>query len=276
MVFKKGDRTWKKRRSYKGKNNPFYGKHHTEDAKIKISESHKDQHPTEKTRKKMSEHREGKNNAFYGKHHTDKTKKVLSKKIAMLHKSGKLNGFKEGNIPYNDGVPMPQKTKDKIIASWKEKIDSGYETCYVEGHPGWSKGLTKETDERVMRISNAHRGKHYSKDTEFDLDTEFLEEYGTTRTFYPYNMVFNNKFKDMIRARDGNKCAVTGMTNEEHKAKYGRSLTVHHWTYDKDETNPFYFVTVTCGVNIAAETNRGEWIDMFNGIMEDKYCELMV
>jgi len=79
----------------------------------------------------------------------------------------------------------------------------------------------------------------------------------------------------MIRARDDYKCVVTGMTNEEHKGKYGRALNVHHWTYDKDVTNPFYFVTVTCGINTMAGTNRGEWIDMFNGMMEDKYCEMM-
>ena len=49
----------------KGENNPFYGKHHTDEAK-----------------QKMSEHAKGKycgeDNPFYGKHHTDETKQKIS------------------------------------------------------------------------------------------------------------------------------------------------------------------------------------------------------
>ena len=46
----------------KGKNNPFYGKHHTEETKNKISEVNKGKKPSEETRKKLSEVRKGKKN----------------------------------------------------------------------------------------------------------------------------------------------------------------------------------------------------------------------
>jgi hypothetical protein len=46
--------------SLKGEKNPFYGKHHTEEAKRKLSESHKGKYHTEETKRKMSESRKGK------------------------------------------------------------------------------------------------------------------------------------------------------------------------------------------------------------------------
>ena len=54
----------------KGKNNPFYGKHHTADAKRKISRATK-----------------GKNNPMYGKHHTQETiRKISLKRKAYLRR----------------------------------------------------------------------------------------------------------------------------------------------------------------------------------------------
>lgn len=64
----------------KGKNNPMFGKKHTEESNRKNSEAHKDKHPTEKTRQKMSEAKKGKNNGMYGKSHTKETLQKISGK----------------------------------------------------------------------------------------------------------------------------------------------------------------------------------------------------
>jgi group I intron endonuclease len=50
---------------FSGKGNPFYGKHHTDETKKKISENRKG-----KTA--------GEAHPFYGKHHTDETKNKIS------------------------------------------------------------------------------------------------------------------------------------------------------------------------------------------------------
>lgn len=72
----------KKKRSekQKGKNHPFYGKHHTEESK-----------------KKMSESRKGEKNPMYGKHHSIETKN----KISNLHKGEKnpMYGMTGGKNP---------------------------------------------------------------------------------------------------------------------------------------------------------------------------------
>jgi hypothetical protein len=108
-------------------------------------------------------------------------------------------------------------------------------------------------------------------------DWDFYNKHGVTKTRYPYNNCFTEEFKEKIRKRDNYTCQVTGMTNEEHIKKYGKQLHVHHWNYNKNETNPFYFVSVTHDINSMANSkkDRMKWIDMFNGIMEDKYCEML-
>ena len=159
----------------------------------------------------------------------------------------------------------PEKYRDHFVRMGKLGLDvgGGWKTFHKkwkkrdpEGH---SQFLANSTEE--ARLVNT--------------DWDFYNDYGTTRSKYPYGKGWTRKFKEQIRKRDDYKCVITGMTNEEHKAKYGRCLTVHHWNYDKDETNPFYFVTVTCGINTLANKNRAQWTDCFNGIMEDKYCEII-
>ena len=78
-----------KRKNFRGKNNPFYGKKHTDESKRKISLSHQGQIPwnkgktgvyTEETLSKM------------GKPKTDEHKKKISR--ARLRKFKKITGEK--------------------------------------------------------------------------------------------------------------------------------------------------------------------------------------
>jgi group I intron endonuclease len=67
----------------KGELSPFYGKHHTKEAKLKISEANKGNVVSEETRKKISDSLKGKmsgeDNPFYGKQHSEETKDKLIK-----------------------------------------------------------------------------------------------------------------------------------------------------------------------------------------------------
>lgn len=53
----------------RGANNPFFGKHHTEESRAKMSAA-------------MS----GANHPFFGKHHTDETREKMSKSISVANK----------------------------------------------------------------------------------------------------------------------------------------------------------------------------------------------
>ena len=115
-----------------GEDNPFYGKHHSDISKIKISESNKGKVLSEKTRLNMSKAKKGikyseeRNRKLSiintGKKHTEETKKKMSE-----HHTGKI---------------LSEKTKQKI-----SKIKSG----------------VKFSEEHKNKISMANKGKKRSK-----------------------------------------------------------------------------------------------------------------
>lgn len=64
----------------KGENNPFYGRHHTEDSKSKISKAKKG---------KLC----GEENPFHGKHHSEKSKRKMSKPVEIFKDKVSLGIF---------------------------------------------------------------------------------------------------------------------------------------------------------------------------------------
>lgn len=104
----------------KGENNPFYGKHHTEETIEKL----KNRVITDETRKKISEAAKGRPSAFKGKHHTEETKKRLSEikkgrhfSIATEFISDRVKGEKNPMF----GKHHSEETKKKISESRKGK-----------------------------------------------------------------------------------------------------------------------------------------------------------
>ena len=62
----------------KGRESTFKGKHHTEESKQKLRESHLGKRASDETRKKLSEMRQGEQHWNYGKHWSDETKHKMS------------------------------------------------------------------------------------------------------------------------------------------------------------------------------------------------------
>ena len=68
-----------KKRLENPENNPMYGKHHTEEAKKKISEKATGRGHSKEAKQKMSEQRAGEKNVMYGKTHTQEAKEKIAK-----------------------------------------------------------------------------------------------------------------------------------------------------------------------------------------------------
>lgn len=75
--------------SHKGEKNHFFGKHHSEEAKKKMSKAKKGRHLSEEHKRKLSAAQKGEKNHNYGKQLSDETRKKMSesaKRREMLKK----------------------------------------------------------------------------------------------------------------------------------------------------------------------------------------------
>ena len=102
----------------KGENNPFYGKHHSDETLRKISESHKNM--SDETLRKISEANKGENNPFYGKHHSEETRR----KISEAHKGKHLSDETKRKMS-EAHKNMSDETKRKISEAMKRRYDQG-------------------------------------------------------------------------------------------------------------------------------------------------------
>lgn len=99
----------------RGENHPLYGKHHTEEARHKISQSNKDRVLSEEHKEKISKALKEEKHPLYGKHHTEETKEKMSK--ANKGKASPMKGKKH-----------TEEVKQKLSELKKEKYAGG-------GHP---------------------------------------------------------------------------------------------------------------------------------------------
>jgi len=101
----------------------------SEEARQKISKTHKGKKHTEEHKKKISESLKGEKNNFYGKHHTEEARQKISKS--------------------RNGMKHTEETKRKI----REAISG-------ENHPFYGK---KRTEETKRKISESRKGKYSGK-----------------------------------------------------------------------------------------------------------------
>ena len=184
----------KKRPEISGENHPMFGKHHTQESLLKMSES---------KRGKMI----GEKNPFYGKTHSEETRRKLSetKRGKISPMKGKKTGkpaWNRGKSPSEETKRKSSETKKRLYAEGKiihpmlgkhlsnEQIEKQKETCrrtwlsnpelrkkaseshkeYFnkfpearrklseshKGQPAWNKGK-KHTPESILKMSEAHK-----------------------------------------------------------------------------------------------------------------------
>ena len=116
-----------------GENNPFYGKHHTDEVKDKIRQCRIGTKASDETKNKLSELRRGESNSFYGKHHTKETKQKLSdlrkgKPLSKEHIEAIRNGYVLTN-----NRDVVQLSKDNIfIAEYVSACNAERETSVAQ------------------------------------------------------------------------------------------------------------------------------------------------
>lgn len=135
--------------SCSGENALFYGRHHSEESKKKISEANKGACRSEETKQRLSlsakeRFKNKKNHPWYGRNHSEETKKKISQNHADF--SGK-------NHP-NYGKHLSEETKKKISVAHK-----GYKPT-----PETLKNMSEAQKRRFVNKENHPRyGTHNSK-----------------------------------------------------------------------------------------------------------------
>lgn len=77
----------------------------------------------------------------------------------------------------------------------------------------------------------------------------------------PYDMGFNNKFKELIKLRDNN-CLVCGENN---------NLDIHHIDYNKLNTNKDNCCCLCSSCHSKTNFNREHWTQFFQSLLKNKY-----
>ena len=117
--------------SKKGENNPFFGKHRSAETCKKLSEANKGKHLSEETRKKLSESHRGENHPLFGKHRSAETRQKISESL-----SGEKNPL--------FGKRHSEETRLKMSEAHKGKLwwNNGVSCIRSKECPGegWTRG----------------------------------------------------------------------------------------------------------------------------------------
>ena len=214
-------------KNMKGKNNPFYGKHHTTITKQKISKALKGKYCGEKSH-------------CYGKHLTDKTKEKIRKAHVESGLNRRISERMKKDNPMNYA-----KYRKKVSDSCKgKKLSEKTKRKISESHKG-----RKNSIEHNKNISKAKKRlyKDRTKNPNWQGGVSFL----------PYSPSFTKELKNKIRDRDNHICRLC------KKPENGRTLHVHHIDYDKMNNNPTNLISLCIDCHNSLQGDIETWKEVF-------------
>lgn len=201
-------------------------------------------------------------------------KNIISKR-KMIETSRERGWYEIARQRMKNNNPMwnPDSLKSMIETQTQKGCYKNLKNIFRSNHP-MKRPEIKEKKKRTCieryGVDNPMKLPEINKKVaSATTDWEFYSKYGCKKSKYPYNDNFNKSLKIQVLQSYDNKCVVTGITNEEHILLHGRSLSVHHWNYDKDENNIYYLVPICWEINSLANFDKECWISLFGGIVQE-------
>lgn len=223
----------------------------------------------------------------------------LNEKIKEMYLSGKSSPqvAKELNIPSHSIV---QRHLIKMNVKLRSIKDST-KLSYSAGRSSWAKGLTKESDDRLMKssinmsiggkgvkrirtqehnkkIGDANRRRIWRDETRIKMSLskkgkrnpihsksimgEKNPNWNGGKSFEPYSHDFNKLFKEAIRIRDNESCVICGSN---------KSLQVHHINYNKMISTKENCISLCSSCHVRTNFNRKYWQEFFMSMLIDRY-----
>ncbi|MBE3094084.1 MAG: HNH endonuclease [Actinobacteria bacterium] len=254
----------------------------SEEIRRKIGLSNKGKHQTDETKRKISVANKGKLPWTTGKHHSEETKEKIRisnknhksdcKCACCIVKRGEEPSswkywseerrqsqseiIKRKGIPnrivFQKGCVSPMKG-NHLTEESKEKLSKSIKKTFAEsGFTPWNKGLTKETDERIMKVALSQIG-HLA------LRGENHYNWQGGKSFEPYSLEFNKELKEQIRKRDNYICQECGIPQKE----LGYTLHCHHIDYDKKNSSLDNLISLCKSCHMQTNYSRDDWKNYF-------------
>ncbi len=150
------------------------------------------------------------------------------------------------------GTTRPDWVRQKISKGGKgKKLSEECKRKISEAHIG-----RKLSDEHRHNLSIAHRGDKHSNGRG-----------GTTSLPYPWD--WNETLREAIRQRDNYSCRICGITQEEHKTKFGKALSVHYIDYERGNSDPKNLVALCNVCHTKTNWNRKHWPPYFQKMLQE-------
>jgi hypothetical protein len=149
--------------------------------------------------------------------------------------------------------------------------------------PMRGKTHSKETLDKLSELNKGENNPNYGKRWSLEMRKKFSDSHTGLQagersprwkggiSFEPYCILFNDEFKERVRAFFGHTCVECGKTQFGNKKK----LHIHHVNYKKDaccnkKVHP-RFVPLCNNCHPMTNTKRQFWEDWFNEIIEEFY-----
>lgn len=175
--------------------------------------------------------------------------KILNKKYTSIYKKANSLGLK--------------KSKEYLINKGKNGLFSIKNPVYNKNYQ--KKSIQSKKDgykSGKIKISGIALKSHLGL-TKLENHPNWLGG----KSFEPYSLNFNNKFKRYIRKRDNQVCMICGI----HREKLNKSLPIHHINYDKKLSIPQNCISLCNSCHMKTNYNRKYWIKFFHNLLSEKY-----
>ena len=200
---------------------------------------------TLESRKKMSLSRMGPKNHRYGKKLPEWQKQLM---IEANKKRWKNKTFEE---------VYGKEKAEELRQRFKENV-AGYWT---------GKHLSEEHKKKLSALKQGYKPVCSIKPGQYALEKHPNWQGG--KSFEPYSLDFNRKFKKLIKERDGG-CLLCNISMDDlHQIK--RKVHIHHVNYNKLDTFPQNCCTLCNSCHMKTNFNRIHWTKFFQSLLNEKY-----
>jgi len=233
-----------------------------------------------------------------GKHHSEESIKKIKERRALqiapnvgrkmseesLKKRTETRMATDGYGAWSKGLNKFTNESIKRMSENKErskKISEKLKIAYKEGRkipPSCMKGVVEKQLNTKMRLLREGKIKIWNKGLN-KYNNKSLKETSILRmregnpnwlggkSFEPYGLDFNQKFRDEIKKRDNHACTLCGISKEKLK----RELSIHHIDYNKELSIPANCISLCQKCHSLTNTNRDYWKTFFQSLMSEKY-----